>query len=90
MIDFWQKGAPVDELEQAGRFRAVVGVGQHGSEKSPVTSKILAPETHHESAGQDGHVLILLIGRSVKVQSLQHRVEECLGLQLNILPRFFL
>lgn len=89
MICFWQKGAPVDKLQQAGRFGVVVGVGHHGSEKGLVAGEVLTPETHHEGAGQNGHVLILLIGRRVKVQSLQHGVDECLGLQLNLLSRFF-
>lgn len=89
-MDLRQKGAPVDELEQAGGFVAIVGIGHHGSEKSLVTGEVLTPEADHQGARQDGHVLILLVGGGVQVHRLQHRVEEHLGLQVNLLLWLFL
>lgn len=85
-----QEGAPVDELEQPGRVGVVVGIGHHGPEEGLVTGEVLAPETHHERAREDGHVPILLVRRSVEVQSLKYGVNERLGLQPDLLFWVFL
>lgn len=82
---FGQKGTPVGELEQGGRLGPVVDVGQHGVEQGLVAGEVLAPEAHHERAGQDGHVLILPVGRCVEVKRLHRRVQQNLGLQFHLL-----
>ena len=48
-----------------------------------VHAQVLHPEAHHEVPGQDGHLLVLQVGRRVEIQGLQHRVDQGLDAEFH-------
>lgn len=47
-----------------------------------VGTKVLQPEADHKGPVQEGDILILPVGRSVEVQSLEHGVDQGLDAEL--------
>ena len=78
-----QQGAPVHLGPGLGQLlQGAVVVGEQQRLQRGAGAQVLQPETGHEGPGEDGRGRVLLVGRRVEVQRLQHRINQGLDLEL--------